>query len=110
MIALCGSGAGLAGRRQHQARAGLLPHPQGRPHRRRGADRRSRGAGGEALRQVRGLWPEKFAGHSLRAGALTSGASAFKLMEVSRHKSMNTLRGYIRRTELFKDHAGADFL
>jgi hypothetical protein len=31
-------------------------------------------------------------------------------MEVSRHKSMDTLRGYIRRTELFKDHAGADFL
>jgi len=31
-------------------------------------------------------------------------------MEVSRHKSMDTLRGYIRHAELFKDHAGADFL
>jgi hypothetical protein len=42
--------------------------------------------------------------------ARTNGASAFKLKEVSRHKSMVTLCGYIRRTELFKDHAGADFL
>ncbi len=43
-----------------------------------------------------GLRPEDFAGHSLRAGFLTSGAesgaSVFKLMEVSRHKSMDTLR------------------
>jgi hypothetical protein len=34
----------------------------------------------------------------------------FKLMEVSRHKSMDTLRGYVRRAELFKDHAGSGFL
>lgn len=34
----------------------------------------------------------------------------FKLMEVSRHKSVNTLSGYVRRAELFKDHAGAGFL
>src|SRR5215218_6471126 len=57
---------------------------------------------------------EDFAGHSLRAGFLTSGAesgaSIFKLMEVSRHKSMDTLRGYVRRAELFKDHAGSGFL
>ncbi len=57
---------------------------------------------------------EAFAGHSLRAGFLTSGAEAgasvFKLMEVSRHKSMDTLRGYVRRAELFKDHAGSAFL
>ena len=61
-----------------------------------------------------GLRPEDFAGHSLRAGFLTSGAenggSVFKLMEVSRHKSMGTLRGYVRRAELFKDHAGAELL
>ena len=61
-----------------------------------------------------GLRPEELAGHSLRAGFLTSGAEAgasvFKLMEVSRHKSMDTLRGYVRRAELFKDHAGAGFL
>ena len=61
-----------------------------------------------------GFRPEEFAGYSLRAGFLTSGADAgasiFKLMEVSRHKSMDTLRGYVRRAELFKDHAGAGFL
>ncbi len=61
-----------------------------------------------------GFRPEDFAGHSLRAGFLTSGAEAgasvFKLMEVSRHKSMDTLRGYVRRAELFKDHAGSGFL
>jgi len=39
-----------------------------------------------------------FSGHSLRAGFLTSaagkGASIFKMMDVSRHKSVDTLRGY----------------
>jgi hypothetical protein len=48
-----------------------------------------------------GLDPAACAGHSLRAGFLTSaaeaGASVFKMMEVSRHKSMDTLRGYVRR-------------
>jgi site-specific recombinase XerD len=61
-----------------------------------------------------GFRPEDFAGHSLRAGFLTSGAEAganvFKLMEVSRHKSIDTLSGYVRRAELFKDHAGTEFL
>lgn len=61
-----------------------------------------------------GLDPAEFAGHSLRAGFLTSaaahGASIFKMMEVSRHKSMDVLQGYVRRAELFKDHAGAGFL
>ncbi len=61
-----------------------------------------------------GLDPALFSGHSLRAGFLTSGAEAgasvFKLMEVSRHKSVDTLRGYVRRADLFKDHAGAGFL
>jgi site-specific recombinase XerD len=61
-----------------------------------------------------GLDPESLAGHSLRAGFLTSGAEAgasiFKLMEVSRHKSVATPRGYGRRAELFKDHAGSAFL
>ncbi|MDO9714148.1 site-specific integrase [Paracraurococcus lichenis] len=61
-----------------------------------------------------GLRPEEFGGHSLRSGFLTSGAdagaSAFKLMEVSRHKSFDALRGYVRRAELLKDHAGETFL
>jgi hypothetical protein len=55
-----------------------------------------------------------FSSHSLRAGFLTSaagkGASIFKMMDVSRHKSVDTLRGYVRDAELFKDHAGTGLL
>jgi len=58
------------------------------------------------------LNPKQFAGHSLRAGFLTSaaarGASIFKMMDVSRHRSVDTLRGYVRDAELFKEHAGAE--
>jgi site-specific recombinase XerD len=61
-----------------------------------------------------GLDPKVFAGHSLRAGFLTSaakrGASIFKMMDVSRHRSVDTLRGYVRDAEIFKDHAGAGLL
>jgi hypothetical protein len=61
-----------------------------------------------------GLDPGLFAGHSLRAGFLTSaakrGASIFKMMDQSRHKSVDTLRGYVRDAEIFKDHAGAGLL
>lgn len=61
-----------------------------------------------------GLDPALFAGHSLRAGFLTSaavaGASVFKIVEVSRHRSMETVRGYVRDAELFRDHAGSTFL
>jgi hypothetical protein len=43
---------------------------------------------------------------SLRSGFLTSaaesGASFWKLSEGSRHKSLDTLRGYVRRVDLFK--------
>jgi site-specific recombinase XerD len=55
-----------------------------------------------------------FGGHSLRAGFLTSaamrGASIFKMMDVSRHWSVNTLRGYVRQADEFKDHAGSGLL
>jgi integrase len=68
----------------------------------------------KAYAQRVGLDAGTFSGHSLRAGFLTSGAEAganvFKLMEVSRHRSVDTLRGYVRRADLFKDHAGAAFL
>jgi hypothetical protein len=61
-----------------------------------------------------GLDPTLFAGHSLRAGFLTSaakrGASIVKMMDVSRHRSVDTLRGYVRDAEIFKDHAGAGLL
>jgi hypothetical protein len=44
-----------------------------------------------------GLDPEAFAGHCLRSGFLPSaaarGASIFKMMDVSQHRSVDTLRG-----------------
>ena len=56
----------------------------------------------------------EFGGHSLRAGFLTSaaerGASIFRVMDVSRHKSVDTARGYVRRAEEFTDHAGQGLL
>jgi site-specific recombinase XerD len=61
-----------------------------------------------------GLKAADFSGHSLRAGFLTSaaarGASIFKMMDVSRHKSIDTLRGYVRDAEMFRDHAGSGLL
>jgi site-specific recombinase XerD len=61
-----------------------------------------------------GLDPAAYAGHSLRSGFLTSaaesGASIVKMIEVSRHKSVDVLRGYVRRADLFREHAGAAFL
>ncbi|HEV2545931.1 MAG TPA: site-specific integrase [Stellaceae bacterium] len=56
----------------------------------------------------------EFGAHSLRAGFLTSaamrGASIFKMMDVSRHKSVDTLRSYVRDADAFKNHAGAGLL
>lgn len=61
-----------------------------------------------------GLDADQFSGHSLRAGFLTSaaahGASLFKMMEVSRHRKVDTVRGYVRMAEQFKDHAGSAFM
>ena len=48
------------------------------------------------------------------AGFLTSaarrGASVFKMSDVSRHKSMEVLQGYVRDADIFRDHAGASLL
>jgi site-specific recombinase XerD len=60
-----------------------------------------------------GFKAEDFSGHSLRAGftsAAEAGAGVLKLVEVSRHRSLDTVRGYVRSAELFKDHAGAGLL
>jgi site-specific recombinase XerD len=61
-----------------------------------------------------GLDPETVAGHSLRAGFLTeasrNGATIAKMQEVSRHKKVEVLLGYVRSAELFDDHAGEGFL
>ena len=61
-----------------------------------------------------GLDPAAVGGHSLRVGFLTeaarSGASLPKMQEVSRHKKVEVLLGYIRSAELFEDHSGDGFL
>lgn len=64
--------------------------------------------------EAAGLNPDDFSGHSLRSGFITSaaeaGANLFKIMDVSRHKSVQTVKGYVRNAEMFKDHAGSSFL
>ena len=61
-----------------------------------------------------GLEVERYSPHSLRAGLATSaaerGANIWKIMELTRHKSVETLRGYMRGTELFRDHAAEGLL
>ncbi|HEV2545766.1 MAG TPA: site-specific integrase [Stellaceae bacterium] len=61
-----------------------------------------------------GLDAREFGAHSLRAGFLTSAAlrraSIFKMMDVSRHKSVDTLRSYVRDADAFKNHAGEGLL
>jgi site-specific recombinase XerD len=61
-----------------------------------------------------GLDPTQFSGHSLRSGFLTSaarsGASIFRMADQSRHRSMDTLRLYVRAAEIFKNHAGTGLL
>ncbi len=61
-----------------------------------------------------GLNRARYAGHSLRAGFVTSaaraGADVWKIQQVSRHKSMQVLSGYVRDARLFDDHAGEPFL
>jgi formate dehydrogenase assembly factor FdhD len=61
-----------------------------------------------------GLDATMFGAHSLRSGFLTSaaraGKSVFRMKDVSRHKSMDVLAGYVREAEIFKDHAGAGLL
>ena len=60
------------------------------------------------------LDPALFSGHSLRAGFVTSALEAcadlFRVMDVTRHRSVDTLRAYDRRAKQFKDHAGKGFL
>lgn len=61
-----------------------------------------------------GLDPAIFSGHSLRSGFLTSaarrGATLFKMMATSRHRSVETVTAYVRDQELFEDHAGDGLL
>ena len=61
-----------------------------------------------------GLDAASYAGHSLRSGFLTSaaeaGASIWKLADNARHRSIDTLRGYVRDGQLFQGRAGVAFL
>lgn len=68
----------------------------------------------QARAAAAGLDPARYAGHSLRAGFVTAaaraGADVWKIREVSRHKSLQVLAGYVRDARLFDDHAGEPFL
>lgn len=58
-----------------------------------------------------GLDAASYAGHSLRAGfatqAFLNGAPEVSIMRQTRHKSLNTLRKYIRDRSLFRDNPAA---
>ena len=68
----------------------------------------------QARAMAAGLDPARYAGHSLRAGFVTAaaraGADVWKIQQVSRHRSMQVLSGYVRDARLFDDHAGEPFL
>jgi hypothetical protein len=41
---------------------------------------------------------------------ISAGADVFRVMDLSRHRKVDTVRGYVRRAEMFKHHAGAGFM
>ena len=61
-----------------------------------------------------GIDPTHMSGHSLRSGFVTSaaesGADLLKIMDQTRHQSVEMIRRYIRNVDQFKNHAGASFL
>lgn len=64
--------------------------------------------------EAAGLDPDTMSGHSLRAGFVTSaleaGADLLKVMDVTRHREVKTLKAYDRRAKAFRNHAGKGFL
>ena len=42
--------------------------------------------------------------------ATSVGEDFFRVMDVSRHRKIDTVRGYVRRAEMFKLHDGAGFM
>jgi integrase len=64
--------------------------------------------------EAAGFDPAIFSGHSLRAGFVTSalhhGADILRVMDVTRHREVCTLKAYDRRAKAFKQHAGEAFL
>jgi site-specific recombinase XerD len=85
-------------------------------HGRVGADMSDRAVADvvKAYAERAGLNPADFAGHSLRAGFVTSaaerGARAERIMDVTGHRSVAMVRVYTRRADAFADHAGAGLL
>jgi site-specific recombinase XerD len=61
-----------------------------------------------------GLDEKIYSGHSMRAGFVTTslenGVDVLKIMGITRHTDVNTLREYDRRDSGFDDHAGGGFL
>ena len=62
------------------------------------------------LAERAGLYPAKYAGHSLRAGHATSaaisGASERSIMNQTGHRSVQMVRRYIRDGSLFRENSG----
>ncbi len=103
------------------AAAGITEGPIFRPIRRGGnaveAGRLSDRAVADIIKaraHAVGLDPATLSGHSLRSGFVTSalahGADMLKVMDVTRHRQVNTLKAYDRRAKAFKQHAGEAFL
>jgi site-specific recombinase XerD len=61
-----------------------------------------------------GMDPTTVAAHSLRSGFVTTcveaNAPLMKVMETTRHKSVQMLQVYSRRIDLFRDHAAASWI
>jgi site-specific recombinase XerD len=58
--------------------------------------------------------PRHYGAHSARAGWATSaaarGANLWRMADHTRHKSLETLRLYVRNANLFDQHAGSGLL
>jgi site-specific recombinase XerD len=99
------------------AAAGLQTGPAFRSVDRHGRVGEGRMNAGSVARLIKraaeaaGLDPAGYAGHSLRAGfatqAFLNGAAEVSIMRQTRHKSLNTLRKYIRDRSLFRDNPAA---
>ncbi|RNC76907.1 site-specific integrase [Piscirickettsia salmonis] len=64
--------------------------------------------------QLAGLGASRFGAHSLRRGFVTSAAKAkvdpFRIMAVTRHKRLETVKRYVDEANLISDYPGADLL
>jgi hypothetical protein len=80
-------------------------------HNRVGWARMNAGSVARLIKRAASLDPATYAGHSLRAGfatqAFLNGAAEVSIMRQTRHKSLNTLRKYIRDRSLFRDNPAA---